>query len=318
MLAHFLGEEGRAVGRLEEGLALWRDLQDLLGVAWALLVVGVVAEDRGDYDEAVPLLEEALSLFQDAGYDAFAAQTRYHLGVVAYGRGEHEEAVAILDAAVSMCRDLGDRWGIAIAFGYLALVLREQGDVARAASFNADALAMQQEIGNKEDIARCVANAAVLAVARGHPEAAVRLFGAAESLCRTIGLKFRPPEQSSYERADSAARAALSEPAFAAAWSQGLAMATEHAIAQAKAIMAELASEVRSTKLAAPGGPHRLTPRELEILRLLVEGHSDREIARSRFVSHRTVQTHVANILQKLGVNTRAEAAAWAVRHGLA
>jgi DNA-binding NarL/FixJ family response regulator len=53
------------------------------------------------------------------------------------------------------------------------------------------------------------------------------------------------------------------------------------------------------------------------VLRLLVEGHSDREIGEALFIGTRTVQTHVANLFAKLGVNARAEAAAVAVRRGL-
>jgi DNA-binding CsgD family transcriptional regulator len=60
-----------------------------------------------------------------------------------------------------------------------------------------------------------------------------------------------------------------------------------------------------------------LTPREFDVLRLLVQGNSDREIGEALFIGARTVQTHVANLFAKLGVNARAEAAAVAVRRGL-
>jgi DNA-binding NarL/FixJ family response regulator len=62
----------------------------------------------------------------------------------------------------------------------------------------------------------------------------------------------------------------------------------------------------------------RLTPRELEVLALVTAGRSDREIGEELFIATRTVNDHVSNILRKVGVASRAEAAAWAVRNGLA
>ena len=60
-----------------------------------------------------------------------------------------------------------------------------------------------------------------------------------------------------------------------------------------------------------------LTPRELEVLRLLEKGHSNRQIAETLFISGKTVSVHVTNILAKLGVHSRLEAAAVARRLGL-
>jgi DNA-binding CsgD family transcriptional regulator len=60
-----------------------------------------------------------------------------------------------------------------------------------------------------------------------------------------------------------------------------------------------------------------LTPRELEVLRLLVEGRSNRQIAEELFISGKTASVHVTNILAKLGVHSRLEAAAIARRLGL-
>ncbi|WTY93316.1 response regulator transcription factor [Sphaerisporangium sp. NBC_01403] len=57
-----------------------------------------------------------------------------------------------------------------------------------------------------------------------------------------------------------------------------------------------------------------LTPRELEVLRLVAQGRSNRDIAGELFISAKTVSVHVSNILGKLGVSTRGEAAAAAHR----
>jgi DNA-binding NarL/FixJ family response regulator len=80
---------------------------------------------------------------------------------------------------------------------------------------------------------------------------------------------------------------------------------------------------VATTKLAAtlhmpPGPPLQLTERETEILGLIGQGRSNQEIADHLVISERTVRTHVSNILGKLGLTSRTQAALFAVRAGLA
>ena len=87
------------------------------------------------------------------------------------------------------------------------------------------------------------------------------------------------------------------------------------ALDEALAALTDLAgSAPRSVQAATARG---LTPREREVLALVVAGKTNREIAAALYVSHRTATTHVANVLAKLGVASRTEAAAAAVRDGL-
>jgi DNA-binding CsgD family transcriptional regulator len=103
-------------------------------------------------------------------------------------------------------------------------------------------------------------------------------------------------------------------------------VAYEHAVAtgreqRAEAVAADVDAVLEAASAAAVGpapSRHGLTHREREVLGLLVAGCTDREIAERLFISRRTAATHVASIFRKLDVNSRAAAAAYAVRHGLA
>lgn len=88
-----------------------------------------------------------------------------------------------------------------------------------------------------------------------------------------------------------------------------------HVLLQPEVAGALLAQEDAGRRYG-PGST--LTEREREVLGLIADGRSNREIARALVLSEKTVKTHVSNILMKLDLSDRTQAALWAVRHGVA
>lgn len=87
-----------------------------------------------------------------------------------------------------------------------------------------------------------------------------------------------------------------------------------HILLQPEVAGALLSQEESSS---GPGRAGSLTEREHEVLGLIADGRSNREIARALVLSEKTVKTHVSNILMKLDLADRTQAALWAVRHGV-
>ena len=92
----------------------------------------------------------------------------------------------------------------------------------------------------------------------------------------------------------------------------------EQLLSQQEVIEAvRLVSRQRREEREAEHTIGRLTPREREVLQALAEGFSDKEIAERLYVGIGTVRTHITSILRKLGVRSRLQALAFAMRHGL-
>jgi DNA-binding CsgD family transcriptional regulator len=96
------------------------------------------------------------------------------------------------------------------------------------------------------------------------------------------------------------------------------AQATAQAL-EMTALLAEIESLRNVTSSAeTDANPAKLTPREIEVLRLIVAGHSTKAIATALVISVPTVERHITHIYERLGISSRAEATAYALRQGLA
>jgi DNA-binding CsgD family transcriptional regulator len=205
-------------------------------------------------------------------------------------------------------RGAGSTRGMTMALGDLGDLARDQGDHARALAFYREALELVSGSPRSREVTDIVEAVGIVAVVVGPTERAVELLGAADALREWIGLRVRVAEnQTAWDLAVTAARAALGAEAFAAAWAAGREVPPGQTVGAALELTAAVPSSL-------PRGP--LSPRELDVLRLLVAGLPDRAIAAELYLSARTVENHVSRIFAKLGVRTRTAAVRAAIAAG--
>jgi DNA-binding NarL/FixJ family response regulator len=226
--------------------------------------------------------------------------------------------------------------------GHLAL---EEGDPQRAASLFEASLRPLREMGSPRGtvVALGLAGVAGVAAAGGQPGRAARLLGAADALLTAAGIRRDPLRQYEYDRYAAAARAQLDQQAYTVALAEGRAMTLDAALAyalesdaaaprpdappasRAAAGAATAAgplpagSEARGADPPAAAETHSiaLTLREREVAALVAQDLSNREIATQLVITERTVENHVAHIMNKLRGRSRAAIATWATERGL-
>jgi non-specific serine/threonine protein kinase len=314
IITSFLGDAPAAVTYAEEEVALARELGDPLALGRAHYDVGLAWAFSDDVARAAVAYEEAVSLLRTTGVPLWEAMALAELGDTRLMMGDVAGAVPLLDEALALHRRSEFPVRIAVTLGERAHAARMQGDQALASHLFIESMTVAAEIGSERFVLGAVAGLAGVALALGQPERAARLLGAVDTAAKTSGGG-RIAHAAHSARILAELRASLPEPVFVAAWEEGRALPFTDARADAMA----LAASAEEPPAPVPDVASRfgLTARELDVLRLLVEGHSDRQIAAALYIGTRTVQTHVANLFTKLGVNTRAEAAAVAVRCGI-
>jgi predicted ATPase/DNA-binding CsgD family transcriptional regulator len=311
-----LRDSAKAVALANESLAIARALGYTFGSARALLALGIAAEWDGDFDRAVAIEEESLVLMRTLDQPYWTGLVLTNLADANLWRGAHAQAHAYAEEGLSLARSTGNAFGIALALGPVAVLASMRSDHALAARLYEERLSHWMTLGDRPGIGGTLAGMAGVSLATRQPERAARLLGTAHALREALGIA-RLHHHVHGERVMADAWTCLGAEAFTKAWEVGREMPLDAAIASVAALADELQPPSSS---AAPSSARRtaaLSPRERDVLRLLIEGHSDREIAQVLFIGIRTAETHVAHLFAKLGVKARAEAAAVAVRRGL-
>jgi DNA-binding NarL/FixJ family response regulator len=311
VVLHRLGEWDRAT-------AIWRTINadpDAMPASHqiATSLLGVTHALRGETKRARTLLVGAYSRAQRTEFFPSELYCPWGLAIIAARDGD-------LETAADHCRRLIARWEASEDCHYVIPPLHWATTFFATNQMGADARACAQvmarvaaESGNREALATLAHALGEVALLDGDAEGAVMQFTTAVDLLRRLDL---PLERAVSGLRAGAALAAAGAPATAVeqltdAYRIARRLRVEPLAAQAAQELAALGVAIeRRLGRRAAGRLQRagLTERELETLRLIAVGRTNREIAHELFVSPRTVDMHVRNILTKLGCRSRAEA----------
>jgi DNA-binding CsgD family transcriptional regulator/tetratricopeptide (TPR) repeat protein len=317
-LAFMAGDYEQAADRHRETLAIRRAIGDEEGVVESLNNLGLVLRCMGDHDAADELFEEALMLSRAHGNRAREANILNNLARSAFYQRNYPDARSRHEQALAAGQETGDAWVVAICLGDLGDVYQAEGTTETARRLYEESLAAWRALGDLRGVAQCLEGLAGLLVGE-RPEQAVRLFAACGAMRAAIDEPCSLVRRSQIEETVTRARTALGPEQFAACWSDGRSLSADQAVAVALAPSSPDPAAVLnpSDDASTSTGWGPLTRREIDVARLVIEGHSNRQIAATLVVSERTVGTHLDHIYAKLGVSSRTAVAHYAFRQGL-
>jgi predicted ATPase/DNA-binding CsgD family transcriptional regulator len=313
------GEIRRARAVLDEGLAVVRSADDSRSITVSLLCLGMRARASGEWEKSTPLLEEALARSHRAGDAWGTARALHDLGVTAIYARDYARAERLLEEARAGYLQIGDERTMAEALLWLGVAAQEQrGDISRAAALARQALDISRRLQDRRLLHMCMDAVVWLAGDTAEPEHFARLIGVGETLRQVTGFARSVWEHTPFASVIATLSSRLDDESIRTARTEGYDLSLEQ--------MAELVLEVLD-EAALADAPHAkagdtsrrgvLSPRELEVLRLVAVGLSNHEIAGQLFITDRTVRYHLTSIFGKLGADNRTQAVALARQQGL-
>jgi DNA-binding NarL/FixJ family response regulator len=283
-------------------------------------MLGSILGMRGQHRKARPLLLESITLARRLELAAMEMLAAWGLAIVDGAEGASEAAAAHCRAVLERWRRTEDRHYAIAPLRWATTFLAESGDVAGARECAAALVALAGGSGQDEAMSALAHALGETALLDGAPDQAADQFARALAALRGVDVPF--------DRAESQRRLAA---ALVAAGRRE--EAVEHLVAArrtaqrlgARPLCDRLAADLEALGEQADvrrgrragAQPAGLTRREVEVVRLVALGRSNREIARELFLSPRTVETHVGAVLAKLDCGSRSAAAHRAAELGL-
>jgi predicted ATPase/DNA-binding CsgD family transcriptional regulator len=294
---------------LEEALPLARAATDSWLIAEILANQALCHILAGD-DDARPgqLLDEARSLASATPDARVLADVDRIDAFRAMQQDDHEATERAMQASIDNCREHGDTYILAHNLFWLGVAATKRGDLPAAEKALLEAVRLKRCFDDRGTATMIsIELLAGPAFAAGDPIRAARLQGAGSGLRRRQRLELHTIGVPLVAATAARIREIIGDTAYAREFDVGAAMQHAAAVAYALGERTEVRPEKDRTQLKGVV----LGTREEEVGVLIAQGLSNKDIAARLFLSVRTVETHVHNLLNKLGVNSRTQIAVW-------
>ncbi len=293
----------QAERHFQEAISIGRENSDprttffsLIGVGFSFLSAGRIADARSCFAEARSLVHH----FDEEMRDGPLLRVDHWEGRVAQEESNLDRARYLFEECLKRSVSVNNTFRQLLAAIVLGQISLDLGDVGGAALHSITALRLANRVGAPFRAGHCLGQLACVAVAAGDETRAAILLGAESALRQRfalgIGFDFYVPRAADLDLISGV----LGEAAFSQAWERGRSLTMAQAVEEAMALI--------RIETPGPKGASQISSRETEVLALVAEGKSNREIADVLFLSHRTVEAHMASILAKLEVDSRHKA----------
>lgn len=317
-LAILQNDRATAHARLDESESLAGTFGDRRVLGYVALFSGIIAAFEGDLQHADSLYGQTIVHHQAVDEPIGIAMAFYRKALVAFLHGESTEVRALCDASCSLCDAHDETWWKAYALWVLGLQLWREGDVRRATSVESEAIQLFEEVKDRLGTAVTLEALAWMAVdTPAEVKRSVMLLGAADTLWQRLGGPLTEfGYLTDYHKAcEETARRTYGGRSFRDVFQRGNQLDLDAAVNLALGGSDQHGQRVTARRTRKNEWSSLLTPRESEVAVLIADGLGNKDIARRLVVSQRTAETHVENILTKLGFTSRGQIAAWVAEH---
>lgn len=297
------GDQAEAGPALAECRQLALELGDDTALSWATEGEGQAALFRRDLPKAVELLSDALDRHRSHADVRGIAVCLFMLAQATSWLGDPRSA-NLGEELLALCEEKELSWFGTYALWVLGLEMFRQGNLPRATNLIQRSAKRRYAFHDQLGVALCIEVLAWIAGAENRHAQAAELFGAARVFWRAVGASPYKHLVAQHELYMTQAQESLSATAFDAAVSRGERLGPSDVIS--------LALTEPPTAQDSATGSTPLTRREREVALLVAQGLSNREIATHLVIAQRTAESHVQNILVKLGFRSRTQLRPWA------